>query len=643
MAEDKVEPREVNWRAMMPWTALFQAFRIALDPNKLLLAAAGILTMALGWWLLALIFSASKPMWPDKYPSADFGKKDDSDEVRKQLAWDRFKRDRNRWNLLHEMRGTADSPEPDKVERWEVEDLADTLPEYNALSAARNAGWAGPGGFTKPEAVTSFAEIDALARTGKIDALQAKAWKVQLGHPKPAGALRTWPWNEDRGPNPYLLVSGQAGRQWDKGQFWDWLFTRQVPVLLEPIRKLFLPVWYFMSPKAGPLVQFYALLAILWALAVWAFFGGAISRIAAVQAARQEKISVREAVRFTARRYLSYFSAPVFPILFVAALLLLLVVFGLFVEIPVVGELIAGLLYPVPLVIALAMAVVVIGLISWPLMTAAISAEGTDSWEAVSRSYSYLYQAPWHFIWYVLVALAYGAVVVFFVSLLGSLTVYLSKWGLSQAPGCDYFNRNPSFLYVYAPESYGWRNLMLQGTVDNGSLLTDGAAVNDKALETYVSGFKWYNKLGAFLVSVLWLGLVLMLVIGFAYSFFWTAATLIYLLMRRHVDDADLDEVYLDEEDEPAWGSGPSSVTAGTVGATSQGAPAPPATPAKASAGAATSGTVASLPLRPESSGTASLPIVDPPPPRPAPTTAPPATPTGPSPADGKPNINDSK
>lgn len=614
MAEDKVEPREVNWRALAPWTALFQAFRIALDPNKLVLAACGILAMALGWWLLALIFSAAKPTWPDKYPSADYGKKDDPEAVKKQLAWDRFKRDRARWNLLHEMRAPADSPET-----WEIEDLADTLDEYDRLQAARNQDWAG---LVKPVTVTSFAEIDVLARDNKIDPLKAKAWKTQLAARKPAGALRTWPWDEDRGPNPYLLVSGQAGRQWDKGQFWDWLFTRQIPVLLEPVRKLFLPVWYFMSPKAGPLVQFYSLLAILWALAVWAFFGGAISRIAAVQAARQEKISLREAVRFTARRYLSYFSAPVFPILFVAGLVLVLVVFGLFVEIPLVGEVLAGLLYPIPLAIALAMAVVVIGLISWPLMTAAIATEGTDSWEAVSRSYSYLYQAPWHFLWYVLVCLAYGAVVVFFVSLVGSLTVYLSKWGLSQAPGNELFNRNPSFLYVYAPESYGWRDLMLQGTHANGSPLTDGPYINTEAYNAYLASFKWYNHLGAFLVSVLWLGLVLMLVLGFAYSFFWSAATLIYLLMRRRVDDADLDEVYLDEEDEPTWTS-TSSVTAGTVGAAAAPAPTPALAPAPAPA-PAPAGTVASLPIRAEPAGTASLPIVEPPP-APAAPVAPPA------------------
>ena len=62
MAEDKVEPREINWRQLMPWTVLFQGFRVALDPNKLVLAAAGILLMAFGWWLLAIMAITSLVM-----------------------------------------------------------------------------------------------------------------------------------------------------------------------------------------------------------------------------------------------------------------------------------------------------------------------------------------------------------------------------------------------------------------------------------------------------------------------------------------------------------------------------------------------------------------------------------------------------
>ena len=35
----------------------------------------------------------------------------------------------------------------------------------------------------------------------------------------------------------------------------------------------------------------------------------------------------------------------------------------------------------------------------------------------------------------------------------------------------------------------------------------------------------------------------------FGYSFFWTAATIIYFLMRYKVDDTDMDEVHMEEED----------------------------------------------------------------------------------------------
>ena len=39
MAEER---SELSWRQLLPWTELFRAFQVALDLNKLLLAAAGI-------------------------------------------------------------------------------------------------------------------------------------------------------------------------------------------------------------------------------------------------------------------------------------------------------------------------------------------------------------------------------------------------------------------------------------------------------------------------------------------------------------------------------------------------------------------------------------------------------------------------
>src|SRR5262245_24094820 len=97
MADDKVEPREINWRQLLPWTALFQGFRVALDPNKLLLAALGIIAMAAVWWVLAAIFYASseKPVWGGTYNTRPDG-------------FARFKSDRQAWNLLHEAAGNKE-------------------------------------------------------------------------------------------------------------------------------------------------------------------------------------------------------------------------------------------------------------------------------------------------------------------------------------------------------------------------------------------------------------------------------------------------------------------------------------------------------------------------------------------------------
>jgi hypothetical protein len=48
-----------------------------------------------------------------------------------------------------------------------------------------------------------------------------------------------------------------------------------------------------------------------------------------------------------------------------------------------------------------------------------------------------------------------------------------------------------------------------------------------------------------------WRGLVLMVVIAYGHSFFWTAASGIYLLLRRDTDATPLDDVHLDEAEDP--------------------------------------------------------------------------------------------
>ena len=39
-----------------------------------------------------------------------------------------------------------------------------------------------------------------------------------------------------------------------------------------------------------------------------------------------------------------------------------------------------------------------------------------------------------------------------------------------------------------------------------------------------------------------------LLAVGFIYIYFWTASTAISLLLRRDIDDTELDDVFLDED-----------------------------------------------------------------------------------------------
>jgi hypothetical protein len=545
MAEDKIEGRDVSWRQLLPWTELFRGFQVAFDPNKLLLAAAGILVMAFGWWLLAVIFrnmprefTDVPPDWPAKYRVSE-------DRLK---AWEQFKHDRDEWNLLHETAGLGKPGET-----IQVLDLANSPGEYEAVKELDG----------KPLEDIPQA-VENLVRENKLTVDKARLYLSRLGRVKHYARMATWPWWEDRGPNPYLLVTGQAGIPWEAGRFWDWFLRDQLLVMIEPLVKFVLPIIYFFSPRATGFTSTYFFLVMLWTLATWAFFGGAITRIAAVQVTRGEKIGLRESVRFTLKRFLSYLMAPMFPLAVVVVVLIFMILFSIPHLLPWFGDIFwDGLLWWLMLICGVVMAVTLVGLVGWPLMSATISTEGTDSWEAVSRSYSYVFQRPWHYFWYSLIAIAYGAVLVFFVGFMGSLMVYLAKWGVSKDPFVSMTNREPSYLFVYTPTSFGWRTLLLEGATVQGLKVVDNGQIQQNVYDDYFGNpdeapkdrLHYWNKVGAFLVAV-WLGLLFLLMLGFGYSYFWSASTIIYLLMRRHVDAAELDEVYLEEDEQEGPYSG---------------------------------------------------------------------------------------
>ncbi len=249
----------------------------------------------------------------------------------------------------------------------------------------------------------------------------------------------------------------------------------------------------------------YLLTCALWALIVWSFFGGAITRLAAVAIARHENASLGELTRFVNSRLQGYFVAPLFPMLGTLLVGLLLAGLGLLLRIEYLAIVVA-VVWPLVLLGGFVMAFLLIGLFfGFPLMWGAISTEGTDSFGALSHSYSYVYQRPLHYLAYGVMAALVGVLGWVLVTLFLEAILALSAWGVSWGSGGERFQR------LFGPE----------GTAEAASAIL---------------GF--------------WTNCLVTLAYGFVFSYFWTASTAIYFLLRRLVDATELDEIFMPGESE---------------------------------------------------------------------------------------------
>jgi hypothetical protein len=251
-------------------------------------------------------------------------------------------------------------------------------------------------------------------------------------------------------------------------------------------------------------------------LFIWSFFGGAIARIAALDFARNERPQIGQATAFAAGKFGSFFWSPVVPLIFVAVLLLCNVLLGLVGRIPVVGPIILGLCYVLAVLSAFLVVLLLIGttfgcIFMWPT----IAMEGTDSFDAISRSFNYLYARPWKTIWCVLVAAAYGLAVTLFVGAFAGLLLTIAAHSVQLGMGYR-FARIGQFLQFSAPPE--------------GSRIPElWAGIWMKAV--------WVTVVG--------------LVLGFCASYKFSAMTIIYSVLRRDVDGTDMSEVFLPEPEEP--------------------------------------------------------------------------------------------
>ncbi|MBI5778883.1 MAG: hypothetical protein HZA49_05450 [Planctomycetes bacterium] len=250
---------------------------------------------------------------------------------------------------------------------------------------------------------------------------------------------------------------------------------------------------------------------------VWSYLGGIISRIAAVNITKDEGLDLKKAISFVNKKYISLFSPFILSILGFLFFLVCNLLGGLVGRIPFVGELLVALLLPLAIISGFIMVFIFIGYaFSARFFISTIAVESSDAFDAVSRSFQYLYAEPWHYIWYVLVAKVYGIITTAFVWLFGGAMIAVSLATVKLGMGVKL------------------QDILAMTGLHNCGQIPASAPIT-------------YN-IAAYVIMV-WLVLIIGMLLAYVVSYCFSAHTIIYLLMRKKVDDIEMTELY---EEEPA-------------------------------------------------------------------------------------------
>lgn len=276
------------------------------------------------------------------------------------------------------------------------------------------------------------------------------------------------------------------------------------------------------------------LLFIGGALVIWAWAGGAICRVAALQFTRDEKLTMKQSLSFSREKLFGGFVlAPCIPVAFMLIAAVFLAAGGILLRVPVLGDLIAGPAFVLAIVGGIVIAILLLGLIVggslfWP----AVAVEATDAFDSFSRSLSYAFSKPWKAVWYALLATVFAGICWIVVNLFTFLALSFTR-----------------ALVGFGTSPFGWWS---RGEGDAHvrklDLLWPPAGPGSLYSWPDWSQLSWYEYFSAFFIAVYVL-IFIGLMWAFLASFYFSASTIIYILLRRDVDGTDLAEVHTDEDE----------------------------------------------------------------------------------------------
>jgi hypothetical protein len=309
-----------------------------------------------------------------------------------------------------------------------------------------------------------------------------------------------------------------------------WLFTATGPMQTLPTAQ---PegwgAWIWRMGVRGLYLVSLSLLA-LFSLAVLAFTGASIARLSALELAGIERAPLMDVFVFAARRLWVFVKTPLVPFLILLGIGLAMALVALLGAIPFIGPILIGILFFAFLGVAFVLMLLLLGILGgFNLLYPTIAVEGADSFDAMSRSFAYVYARPWRLLLYYLCSLLYGVITLTFVCFCAYLILLLTHtfvgWGMnlfgthygamSGVPELQTLWPEPRFLHLISP-------------------------VNWYAMS-------WGEFIGALFLHF-WVYLLIAGIGAYVISYYFSSHTIIYLLLRRSVDGQNLREIYLEEK-----------------------------------------------------------------------------------------------
>jgi hypothetical protein len=287
-----------------------------------------------------------------------------------------------------------------------------------------------------------------------------------------------------------------------------------------------------------------------WFFGVWSFFGQGVHRITTLRIARDEGLSIAEALKFSAKNWTTMLLCPVIIFGVIGLFWCCNALAGVLISIPLLGGILSIVLVPLIFISTLLILLVGVGgVLGMPLIGAAAAWECNGSLDAISRAFSYLFARPLQYFWNFFLIFLFTGIVL----LVGTwFTFTLAKstdagvWNDVQEVMLDPAPYRPEEGSDFA--AYDRETLDLYKAIDADAAQGRAPFIAPPAMNiSTVTKVPWTFKLNA-LVFWLVLNFIWLAVSGYALYWLIGGASSVYADLRADVDGTEEDEVYIEEE-----------------------------------------------------------------------------------------------